>query len=111
MGDWESKDRIAGGERKSKLDLEQDGEGDATLHLSGTNEQGQPVVFSVKYEVQWEEKGDEIEIEMECRGEICQAWALDFTMECEEKDGGTELECDADGQFASLELDWELEED
>ena len=108
VGDWESKDRIAGGERISKLEVEANGEGKATLYLSGQNPQVQAVPFSVDYEIEWEEDDDEFEFEMKCRGNICRGNNFDFTMECEDDDGA--LECKGDGTWSGVDLDWELDE-
>jgi hypothetical protein len=100
VGDWESRDTVAG--EHNEMALEEDGDGEATLYFYYD---GEP--FKADFDLEWEETDNgDIEIEFKCDGDC---GSLDFTMECELNDDETEMDCEGDEMWDSYEFEWDRE--
>ncbi|MBW2530462.1 MAG: hypothetical protein JRI55_03220 [Deltaproteobacteria bacterium] len=104
VGDWESEDPIANGER-NQLEADLDGEGKATIFYTPDN----VYLHQDELDLRWEQTDEEeFEIELDCELSTLFAGgcgAHDFRMVCDVKDDGDELRCESSHPYTGL-LRW-----
>ncbi len=104
VGTWESDSKLGNGKR-NKLETLSDNTGDATIWATSCKDCDDWVQF--EFDVEWEDKGLEFDLKMECDKGPCDG--DDFEMECEvieEDDGDEKMDCKGSGKWKSYPFDW-----
>ena len=108
VGTWKSDDMLNG--KRSELNISDDGSGEATIYFVVTLG-GEKYLVKDEFDVEWEEVGDgEFELEMDCTKSDLYEGNCDkenFSMECESKKDGEEMDCTGDEMFSNIEWTFE----
>ena len=108
VGSWESDDMLNG--KRSELDISDSGTGEATIYFVVTVGDDRYLVKD-QFDLDWDEVGDgEFELDMDCSKSDLYEGNCDkenFTMECESKKDGTEMDCTGDETFSNFEWTFE----
>jgi hypothetical protein len=109
VGTWESDAKLGNG-KHNKLELADDLGGDATIFATSCTTCNDWTTF--KFKVEWEEDGEAVDLDLECKSGPCDG--NDFKMECEvseEDDGVEKMDCSKmTGNWKSYPFDWERDE-